>query len=162
MHYVLTRHGPNRLAYLDRPTDQVIRRYERERPGELDHVDVKKPGRIPDGGGHRTLGRHLRGLPHPRSRFLPRTRRPVHRTRSHGHRLGLPRGPGLEAAPTELGATGKVTRPHRPQTNGQTERFNRTLADKWAYQQHCTSNDERTEALAAFLHTHNHHRSHTH
>ena len=32
-------------------------RYERERPGELLHVDVKKVARIPDGGGHRALGR---------------------------------------------------------------------------------------------------------
>lgn len=31
-------------------------RYEHERPGDLVHVDVKKLGRIPDGGGHRTLG----------------------------------------------------------------------------------------------------------
>ncbi|MFJ1737030.1 leucine zipper domain-containing protein, partial [Streptomyces sp. NPDC088254] len=57
VHRILTRHGLNRLAFLDRPTGQVIRRYERDRPGELIHVDVKKLGRIPDGGGHRTLGR---------------------------------------------------------------------------------------------------------
>ncbi|WP_405987340.1 IS481 family transposase [Streptomyces sp. NBC_00872] len=57
VHRILTRHGLNRLALLDRPTGQVIRRYERDRPGELVHVDVKKLGRIPDGGGHRVLGR---------------------------------------------------------------------------------------------------------
>ena len=57
VHRVLTRHRLNRLSWLDRPTGAVIRRYERERPGELIHVDVKKLGRIPDGGGHRTLGR---------------------------------------------------------------------------------------------------------
>ncbi|MFI6351057.1 IS481 family transposase [Streptomyces sp. NPDC050560] len=56
-HRILTRHGLNRLAFLDRPTGQVIRRYERDRPGELIHVDVKKLGRIPDGGGHKVLGR---------------------------------------------------------------------------------------------------------
>lgn len=32
-------------------------RYERERPGELVHVDVKEVARIPDGGGRRALGR---------------------------------------------------------------------------------------------------------
>ncbi len=42
---------------MDRPTGEVIRRYERERPGELIHVDVKKLGRIPPGGGWRVLGR---------------------------------------------------------------------------------------------------------
>ncbi|MGW6739139.1 IS481 family transposase, partial [Streptomyces sp. NPDC055013] len=57
VHRILTRHGLNRLAFLDRPTGQVIRRYERDRPGELVHVDVKKLGRIPDGGGHKVLGR---------------------------------------------------------------------------------------------------------
>jgi hypothetical protein len=34
-----------------------VRRYERERPGELVHVDVKKLGNIPDGGGHRIMTR---------------------------------------------------------------------------------------------------------
>ena len=48
------RHAP-RLADLDRPTGQVVR-YQRQRPGELVHLDVKKQGRIPDGGGHRVLG----------------------------------------------------------------------------------------------------------
>ncbi|MFF1282975.1 leucine zipper domain-containing protein, partial [Streptomyces sp. NPDC058299] len=55
VHRILTRHGLNRLAHMDRPTGQPIRRYERDRPGELIHVDVKKLGRIPDGGGHKVL-----------------------------------------------------------------------------------------------------------
>jgi hypothetical protein len=50
---VLRRHGLHRLTTFDRPSDTVIRRYERPRPGELVHIDVKKPGRIPDGGGWR-------------------------------------------------------------------------------------------------------------
>ncbi|MFJ3080668.1 leucine zipper domain-containing protein, partial [Streptomyces halstedii] len=57
VHRVLTRHRLNRLSWLDRPTGTVIRRYERDHPGELIHVDVKKLGRIPDGGGHKVLGR---------------------------------------------------------------------------------------------------------
>ena len=60
VHRILTRHRLNRLAWLDRPTGTVIRRYERERPGELIHVDVKKLGRIPDGGGWRARGREHR------------------------------------------------------------------------------------------------------
>ncbi len=57
VHRVLTRFGLARLAHLDRATGRVIRRYEREKPGELVHVDIKKLGNIPDGGGHKVLGR---------------------------------------------------------------------------------------------------------
>lgn len=49
---VLRRAGLNVLARLDRTTRQVIR-YEKDRPGELVHLDVKKLRRIPDGGGRR-------------------------------------------------------------------------------------------------------------
>jgi transposase InsO family protein len=53
---VLRRHGRSRLDHTDRPTGVPIR-YEKDRPGELVHVDVKKLARIPDGGGWRMLGR---------------------------------------------------------------------------------------------------------
>jgi transposase InsO family protein len=53
---VLRRHGMSRLAYTDRTSGTVVR-YQREHPGELVHLDVKKLGRIPDGGGHRIHGR---------------------------------------------------------------------------------------------------------
>jgi transposase InsO family protein len=53
---VLCRHGLNRLSWMDRPTGRVIRRYERSSPGELIHIDIKKLGRIPTGGGWRALG----------------------------------------------------------------------------------------------------------
>jgi transposase InsO family protein len=53
---VLRRIGLGRLS---RPApEEPIRRYERRRPGELLHIDVKKLGRIgPHGAGHRVLGR---------------------------------------------------------------------------------------------------------
>ena len=54
---VLRRHGLHRLAWLDRPTGEPIRRYERDRPGELVHMDIKKLGRLRDGGGWRAHGR---------------------------------------------------------------------------------------------------------
>jgi transposase InsO family protein len=57
VHRVLSRHGLAKLSWLDRATGRTVRRYEHERPGELVHVDIKKQGRIPDGGGHRILGR---------------------------------------------------------------------------------------------------------
>lgn len=57
VHRVLCRLGMNRLAWMDRPTGRVIRRIHTDHPGELVHVDVKKLGRIPDGGGWRAHGR---------------------------------------------------------------------------------------------------------
>jgi transposase InsO family protein len=61
---VLARRGLPRLADCDPITGALIRsskatatRYERAQPGELVHMDVKKIGRIPDGGGWRALGR---------------------------------------------------------------------------------------------------------
>jgi len=52
---VLRRNGASRLAHADRLTGAPVR-YVRERPGELVHIDVKRLGRVPDGGGHRMLG----------------------------------------------------------------------------------------------------------
>ena len=61
---VLRRRGLPHLRDCDPMTGVVIRaskvsavRYERARPGELVHMDVKKLGRIPDGGGWRAHGR---------------------------------------------------------------------------------------------------------
>ncbi|WP_329028879.1 MULTISPECIES: IS481 family transposase [unclassified Streptomyces] len=198
VHRILTRHRLNRLAWLDRPTGTLIRRYEREQPGELIHIDVKKLGRIPDGGGHKTLGRqagratrssmgfdyvhsavddHSRlaySEIHPDEKvatcagFLTRAAAFFH---SHGitriervltdNAWAYRKGLAWKAALNQLGATGKLTRAYRPQTNGKVERFNRTLLDEWAYQRPYTSNNERTQALTDFLHTYNHHRCHT-
>jgi len=55
---VLRRAGVSRLSFIDRPTRTGVR-YERERPGELLHVDVKKLGRIRDGGGWKMHGREM-------------------------------------------------------------------------------------------------------
>ena len=56
---VLRRHGLSRLAHADRLTGAPVR-YVREWPGELIHVDVKRLGRVPPGGGHRILGEGAR------------------------------------------------------------------------------------------------------
>jgi hypothetical protein len=67
---VLRRHGMSRLAHVDRVSGVVVR-YQRERPGELVHIDVKQAG------------------PHPR-RWQPPRPRPRHRRPGLGHRLRLP------------------------------------------------------------------------
>jgi transposase InsO family protein len=61
---ILRRHKVPYLRQCDPMTGEVIRsskqtaiRYERQRPGELVHMDVKKLGRIPNGGGWKAHGR---------------------------------------------------------------------------------------------------------
>ncbi|WP_190009930.1 IS481 family transposase [Streptomyces griseoviridis] len=198
VHRILVRHGLNRLADMDRPTGQVIRRYERARPGELVHVDVKKLGRIPDGGGHKVLGRqagrarrssmgfdHIHSAVDDHSRLahseihpdekaatcanFPRRAAAFFRTAGIGriervltdNAWPYRKSFAWQQALADLGATGKLTRAYRPQTDGKVERFNRTLLDEWACLRPCTSNTERTTALADVLHTYNHHRCHT-
>ncbi|ATZ22414.1 Integrase core domain protein [Streptomyces lavendulae subsp. lavendulae] len=198
VHRILTRHGLNRLSFMDRPTGTLIRRYEREKPGELIHVDVKKLGRIPDGGGHKALGRQAgratrngMGFDYVHSAVDDHSRlaySEIHpdekvatcagfltRAAAFFHHHGITRiervltdnawayrkGLAWKTVLAHLGASGKLTRAYRPQTNGKVERFNRTLLDEWAYLRPYTSNDERTAALADFLHTYNHHRCHT-
>jgi transposase InsO family protein len=67
---VIARAGLPRLGDCDALTGAPVRRgpvsrvrYERQRPGELVHVDIKKLGRIPEGGGWRAHGRGARPRP---------------------------------------------------------------------------------------------------
>ncbi len=88
---VLGRHQTPLLREVDPITGVVIRatrrstnRYEHDHPGSLIHVDVKKLGRIPDGGGWRVHGRSekVRGrgsattTSTPRSMTIPGSRSP--------------------------------------------------------------------------------------
>jgi transposase InsO family protein len=59
VHRVLTRYRLAKLRWLDRPTGRVVRRMHSEHCGDLVHVDVKKLGKIPAGGGWRMLGRSV-------------------------------------------------------------------------------------------------------
>jgi transposase InsO family protein len=61
VHAVLVRCRLNRLTHVDRATGEPIRRYEHEHPGDLLHMDVKKLGKVPDGGGWRYVGRKQGG-----------------------------------------------------------------------------------------------------
>jgi transposase InsO family protein len=64
VHKILRRYGCPPLAWTDPATGvrirgarRVVNRYQHQAPGDLVHVDIKKLGRIPDGGGHKVLGR---------------------------------------------------------------------------------------------------------
>ena len=82
VHAVLQRCGISRLAAVDRATGEPVRRYEHPHPGALLHADVKKLGQIPDGGGHRMVGRQ-QGRKHRAA--TPDKPRNAHHNKKMGH-----------------------------------------------------------------------------
>lgn len=86
---VLTRYGMPKLTNIDQATGLPVRkpkpkRYEVASPGQLVHVDIKKQGRIPDGGGWRV---HGRGSVQDRAAGVARGRAArAGATGSHGYR----------------------------------------------------------------------------
>lgn len=48
----------NRPPHVDKRTGEIIRPYEHDSPRGMIHIDVKKLGNIPDGGGRRYVGRN--------------------------------------------------------------------------------------------------------
>lgn len=67
---ILARHGVPHLSAIDPITGEAVRgssrrsqnRYEHDRPGSMIHMDVKKLGRIPKGGGWRLHGRNTKAV----------------------------------------------------------------------------------------------------
>ena len=196
VHAVLARHGLSRLDRLDRTSGLRIRRYERARPGELIHVDVKKLGRVPDGGGWKVNGREAgrpgrkRGIGYDylhvaiddHSRFVFVQVHPDERGETCAKfwtdavAFFAAHGITIERVMTDNAKNYVIsrafqaaikparhlrTRPHRPQTNGKAERFNRTLLDEWAYARAYQTNNERLAALAEWLTDYNWNRPHT-
>jgi transposase InsO family protein len=82
VHAVLVRCRLSRLSGLDRVTGEPVRRYEHPYPGSLVHVDVKKLGNVPDGGGWRYTGK-AQGL----QNRLATGRRTGQHSRDYGHPL---------------------------------------------------------------------------
>jgi transposase InsO family protein len=195
---VLRRHRMSRLAHLDRPTGAPIR-YEREHPGELVHVDVKKLGRIPQGGGWRMRGRstevrrnkrrgagydYLHAAVDDHSRVAYVEVHPDERGETCARFLAraagffAEQGVRIEQVMTDnaknyvvsvvfgetmaaLGVTHVRIPPYRPRANGKVERFNRTLAEEWAYRRLYRSNPQRLRALDRWVDFYNRRRSHT-
>jgi transposase InsO family protein len=75
VHAVLVRCRLNRLSHIDIRTGEQIRRYEHDHPGALIHVDVKKLGNIPVGGGWRFVGRAQGGKNRAATPGIRRSRR---------------------------------------------------------------------------------------
>lgn len=211
---VLNRFRMPKLAHLDQATGLPVRkpapvRYERAHPGDLVHVDIKKLGKIPDGGGWKAYGRgseqHHRALQatnkaaragaspsrgyrylhhavddHSRlvySEILENERQDTAagfwvRAREFFYQAGFEVSEvltdngscyrsGVFNAALGESVKHRYTRPYRPQTNGKVERFNRTLAQEWAYARTYDSDAARAEAYGSWLHHYNHHRPHT-
>jgi len=198
---VLARYAMPKLAYLDQATGLPVRRakpirYEKATPGELVHVDIKKQGRIPDGGGHRKFGRTIGNRNnHHGGRGYSFLHHAVddHSRLAYSEILGDEKketaaafwvrantffaeaGITVTAVITDNGscyrsgafaaAPGEIkhvrTRPYRPQTNGKVERFNRTLAEEWAYAATYLSDEARAATYPSWLHYDNHHRPNT-
>jgi len=209
VHAVLVRCRLNRLSYIDIRTGELIRRYEHQYPGSLVHVDVKKLGNIPVGGGWRFVGRAQGTKNRTKTPGATRNDRyqpimghayvhtviddhsrvayaEIHDNETAQTAIGVlrraaswfyARGVTIERiisdngscykshawrdACAELQINHKRTRPYRPQTNGKVERFNRTMAQEWAFARHYPNELTRRSALPAWLHAYNHHRQHS-
>ncbi|MCU1396973.1 MAG: transposase [Acidimicrobiales bacterium] len=70
MQCILNAAGVGRLDSGDRATREPVVRYQRDRPGELIHVDVKKIAAIPNGGGWRVHGRGVNDKTRVGYRFI--------------------------------------------------------------------------------------------
>ncbi|WP_026211986.1 IS481 family transposase [Longispora albida] len=205
---ILRRHHMPYLRDCDPMTGRPIRaskttahRYERDRPGELVHMDVKKMGRIHDGGGWKAKGRengqtgaqkrtrigydYIHSLVDDHSRyayseiladekgptcagFLLRAAQAfadvgitrIERVITDNH-MSYKRSHTMRDAIATLGARHLFIKPHCPWQNGKVERYNRTLADEWAYHQPFTTNQQRAAALAPWLNSYNTDRRHS-
>jgi transposase InsO family protein len=183
---ILRRLGLARLRQL--APAEPVRRYERARPGDLLHVDIKKLGRIA-GLGHRITGdrRHrARGVGweyvhvaiddcsrlsyaevlrdergETVAAFLRRAIRWFARRGVRIERVLSDNGSRVVAAACQaLHVAQRWTRPYRPQTNGKAERFIQTLLREWAYGRPYFSSFARQAALPTWLHYYNWHRPH--
>ena len=159
---ILVRHGVPHLAAIDPITGQPTcssrrsaNRYEHSRPGAMIHVDVKKLGKIPPGGGWRLHGREA-SVAHKHKPVRigydyndekdPTCAAFLHRAlawfAAHGVRVQrlLTDNAMVYRRGTDWGWVGsawqvkrRFTKPGCPWTNGKAERFNRTLLTEWAY-----------------------------
>ena len=174
---ILRRLGLNRLSALE---PEPVRRYERENPGELIHLDTKKLGKI-GSVGHRITGRRTGVV----NRHLGIGWEFVHVCIEDASRITFLKaaityyaslGVKVERVMTDNGscyrskAFGKAckrlglkhifTKPYTPKTNGKAERFIQTSLREWAYARAYNTSAERTDQLPRWLHRYNWHRPH--
>jgi transposase InsO family protein len=141
-------------------------RYERKRPGELIHTDVRTLGRI-EGVGHRITGWHA-GY-HTRTRSIGHEH--LHVAIDDASRLGTGRagddrqwlGLPFQTLRHSFATGPGPPHPHpayTPRTNGKAERFIQTSLREWAYVRPYASSAERTQATTEWADTYNRYRPH--
>jgi transposase InsO family protein len=180
VHRVLTRHGQARLP---RPTRPPARRYEKSRPGELLHVDIKLLPALRDArydyefaavddfsreaivaitteqtsaAATTFLEQVVRDLPYRVEAVLTDNAFAFTMRRAL-HRDRLTR---FEQACRSLGIVHHLLRPRRPQSNGKVERFFRTVDDECLALQRRWTFGHRNRAVKRFVWFYNHERPH--
>ena len=162
-----------------RPPVEPIKRYERDQPGELLHMDTKKLVCIGGRGSgyevmHVAIDDHSRVafvqiLPdetkYSAIAFLKAAVDYFERQRVHIQRLLTDNGSAywsrdFAAACADLEIKQHFTRPYRPQTNGKAERFIQTALREWAYATAYETSDHRRADLRRWIHRYNWHRPH--
>jgi transposase InsO family protein len=183
---ILKRRGLSLLSSLE--PQQPRPRYERHKPGEIIHIDIKKLARF-NAVGHRITGRHPA---HPSSRgcgwefahvaiddhsriaradifpdegkdsavaFL-RASLGVSVARVMTDNGSCYRSKAFARACKQLRIKHIRTKPYTPQTNGKAERFIQSALREWAYATAFAHSDQRRQALLPWLHRYNWHRPH--
>lgn len=180
VHRVLHRHGRNRLR---QPTPRVFRRYEKSRPGELLHLDLKYLYRWPNSSReyayavvddfsreavacirpHRSsqdaaafLEEVVTALPY-RIEAVMTDNDLIFSMRRAYHSQRQTR---FQQSCRSLGIQHWLTSPHRPQTNGKVERFFRTLDEECLLIRNPGCSELRIRDVEQFVWYYNHQRPH--
>jgi len=180
VHRVLMRHGQARLP---RPRRPPCRRYEKSRPGELLHVDIKvlpalrdarhdyEFAAVDDFSREAVVAITTEQTSAAATTFLEQVMRQLpYRVEAvltdnafaftMRHALHSDRLTRFEQACRSLGVAHHLLRPRRPQSNGKVERFFRTVDDECLALQSQWTFGHRTRAVARFVWFYNHERPH--
>ena len=180
VHRVLTRHGRNRLRL---PTPRVFHRYEKSRPGELLHLDLKYLYRWPNSPreyayavvddfsreavacirANRTSGDAVAFLEEVLT-TLPYRIEAVMTDNdlifTMRHAFHSQRQTRFQQACRSLGIQHWLAQPHHPQSNGKVERFFRTLDEECFLIRNPGCSKLRIQDLEEFVWYYNHERPH--
>jgi transposase len=145
---ILKHRGLSRLSSLE--PQQPRPRYDREKPGEIIHLDIKKLGRF-NSAGHRITV--IATVAYFKTLGIT-----VERVMTDNGGCYISRY--FKRACEQLGIKHIRIKPYTPQTNGKAERFIQTALREWAYATAFEHSEQRRSALPAWLHRYNWHRPH--